>query len=282
MVGQLALNGFVQGALIALMALGMTLIFGILRMINFLHGIAYTVGAIVVFYVITRMGFSYWLALIIAVALVGLVAWGLDKAIFSRLRGNALGGLIATLGLLMVFESSLWLIFGPRPRSLPSQVMGVLKIAGLTVAWERLAVAGISLAAIGALFWLVKYTKLGKSMRAVEQDSEAALVQGINVEYVCGITFGMANGLAALAGGLIAPLFSITPPMGTTPLLLAFVVVILGGMGSIVGALIASFIIGFQQSFTSAFLGADIALAFSGVIALVTLVLRPRGLGGYD
>lgn len=282
MIGQLVLNSFVLGAVIALMAVGFTLIFGILRVVNYAHGEAYMVGAVIVFYLSVTLGLSYYLSLFISVIAVGIMGWTVDKVIFRRLRGNLIGGAIAALALLMGIQNTMWYIFGPFPQSIPSVVTGTVSIAGAIVSSERLLITGISFAVIVFMVWFVKYTKLGKSMRAVQQDSEAALTLGIDVDRVSGITFGMATGLAALAGGLVAPLFSVQPAMGGGPLLLSLVVVILGGMGSVIGAIIASFIIGFQQSFTGAFIGAEFALMISAVIALVVLVFRPRGLAGYE
>jgi len=282
MIEQLIMNGFVLGATIALMSTGMNLVFGILRVVNFYHGEAFMFGAAIVYFLSVTAGLNYWLSLLIAVVLVGLLGWGLDKAIFKRLRKNLVGGAMAALGLSLVFLNMMWYILGPLAKSIPSVVTGTISVGGAVVSLERVMIAGISFGVVGVLFWIVRNTKLGKSMRAVQQDSEAALVQGINVEYVCGITFAIATGLAALAGGLVGPLYAVHPPMGMSMLLLSFVVIILGGMGTTIGALIASFIIGFQQSFTSAYVGAEWAMAISCVIAIVVLAIRPRGLVGHD
>ena len=119
-------------------------------------------------------------------------------------------------------------------------------------------------------------------MRAVQQDSEAALTLGISPNRICALTFGMATGLAALAGGIVSPVFSVTATMGLQPLIFAFLTVILGGLGSIIGALIASVIIGLMHSFISAFIGAHLSLAITFLVAIVILVIRPRGLMGHD
>ena len=282
MIAQLILNGFVHGAIIALMATGLNLIFGILRVVNFWHGEAFMFGAVIVYFLNVAAGVNYWLALPISVACIVLLGWGLDKAIFSRLRGDILGGAMVALGLSLVFLNMMWPILGPLPKSIPSVVTGTVEIGGAVVSAERLLVVCVSFAVVGGLFWLIKYTNLGKSMRAVQQDREVALVQGINVERVCGMTYGMATGLAALAGGLVGPLFAVAPPMGMSMMLLSLVVVVLGGMGTIIGALIASLIIGFQQSFTVAYIGAEWGLAISAIIAMAVLAIRPRGLAGRE
>lgn len=282
MIAQLALNGLVLGSTIALMAIGFTLIFGILRIVNFWHGEAYMLGAVFVFFLMIEAGVNYVPALIIATAAVGLLGWGADKVIFHRFHGNLMGGVVAAIALSLGFQNIMWFIFGPRPRAVPSVVVGNVEIFGVSVSAERLLIVGISFAVILALAWFIRYAKLGKAMRAVQQDSEAALTLGISAKHICALTFGMATGLAALAGSLIAPLYSINPAMGTEALLLAFIVVLLGGLGSVLGAFIASFIIGFQQSFTSAYLGPEFALGISFGIALLVLILLPRGLMGHD
>jgi branched-chain amino acid transport system permease protein len=282
MLGQLILNGFVLGATIALMAIGFTLIFGILGIVNYWHGEAYMFGAAIVYYLVVGLKLNYFFALAIAVLAVGLLGWASDKAIFRRFHGNLIGGAIAALGLLMLFQNSMWLVLGGVPRGIPSVLKGTIKIFGANVSSERILIVVVSIGVILALAWFIKYAKLGKAMRATQQDSEAATTMGINVRLICGLTFGIATGLAALAGGLIAPLFSVTPPMGLEPLLLALIVVILGGMGSIMGAFIASFIIGFQQSFTAAYWGPEYALTVSFGLALLILIFRPTGLLGHD
>jgi len=153
---------------------------------------------------------------------------------------------------------------------------------GVSISMERLLILAVSIVVMIILFWFIKYTKVGKAMRAVQQDSEAALTMGINVKFICGLTFGIATALAALAGALVGPLFSVSPSMGTQPLIFAMAVVIVGGLGSVMGAFIASILIGFQQSFTEAYWGPQFALAVSFGMALLILLFRPKGLMGHD
>lgn len=281
MIYQVIANGFVLGAIIALMAIGMTLIFGILRIVNFAHGEFYMLGAIIVFYSMARVGINYIWASLIAIALAGLLGLVVERLVFRRFHGDLIGGCIAAIALSIGFQGVSWVIFGPRPGRVSSVVTGSVEIFGATVTMERLLISGISLAVILGMAWLISYTKLGTSMRAVQQDSEAALTLGISVNFVCGITFGIATTLAALAGVLMAPLYTITPGIGIMPLIFAFIVIIVGGMGSIMGAFIAAFIIGFQQSFTGSFWGPQFAIAVSFGLAILTLIFRPRGLMGH-
>lgn len=282
MIAQVILNGFVLGATIALMAVGLTLIFGILRIVNFWHGEAYMLGAVILFFFSVSMGLPYIWASIIAIVAVGALGWASDKLVFRRFHGNLMGGVIAAVALSMGIQNVTLLIFGPRPQAIPSVVTGMLQVFNTRVSAERLSVTLASFVVILVLAWFIRYTKLGKSMRAVQQDSEAAVTQGISVNHICALTFGIATALAALAGILIAPLYQITPSMGVGPLMLAFIVIILGGMGSVMGAFIASFIIGFQQSFTATFWGAEFATGVSFGLALLILFFLPRGLMGHE
>lgn len=282
MTGQLIVNGLVLGATIALMAIGFTLIFGILRIVNFWHGEAYMFGGVIVYYLAVSLGMPYVGALVIAIAAVGFLGFTSDIVIFRRFHGNMMGGVIAGIALSLGFQNMMWFIYGPRPRAVPPVIRGNVEILGVSVSAERLLVVAISVAVIVLLAWAIRSTKLGKAMRATQQDSEAALTMGINVNWICGLTFGIATALAALAGGLVAPLYSVTPTMGIGPLLLAFIVVILGGLGSVTGAFVASIIIGLQQSFTSAYWGSEYAVAVSFGLAMIILIIRPTGLFGHD
>lgn len=282
MLAQVILNGLVMGATIALMSTGLTLIFGILRIVNFWHGEAYMLGAVVVFYCVAQAKTGYILASVIAIAAVGMLGWTSDKIIFRRFHGNLMGGVIAAIALSIGFQNITWLVFGPRPKSVPSVVTGQLHIFGASLAKERLLVIIVSFVAISGLAWFIKYTKLGKAMRSVQQDSEAAITLGISARNICAVTFGIATALAALAGVVISPLYSINPAMGFAPLMFAFIVIIVGGMGSVTGAFLASYIIGLQQSFTSTFWGPHLAMAASFGLAMLILFLLPRGLMGHD
>ncbi len=282
MIIQLIINSFILGATIALMAVGFTLIFGILRVINFWHGEAYMLGATFVFYSMTYLGVSYWWALVVAVIAVGAIGYGLYWIIFRRFQGNLMGGVIAGIALSLATVNSMWYIIGPRPRPIQSVIKGTVEIFGGIVSWERIMVFIVSISLISILAWFIKYNKFGRAMRAVQQDPEAAASLGINVSRIYGITFAISASLASVAGGLMAPIVSLTPTIGIQPLTFAFIVVILGGMGSVTGAFIASFIIGFQQSFTAAFWGSEYALAVSFGLAIIVLIVRPSGLLGKD
>jgi len=281
MIEQLALNSFVLGAIVALMSIGLVLTFSVLGVINYAHGEMYMFGAVIIFFLCSRYAaMDYALACVIAVLAVGLLGWILDKVLIVRFHGNLMAGVIATIGLLMIFQNMMWPIFGPIPKSVPSPLPGVIQILGTSLSIERIIVVGIAVFVILGMAWFIKNTRMGKAIRAVQQDIEAARVQGVNIEHICAVTFGISTGLAALAGALIAPIYIIEPAMGFLALEFAFIVIIFGGMGSIMGAFIASFIIGLQYTFTAAFWGVEWAMAMSFGIAMIVLLVRPRGLMG--
>ena len=282
MIAQLAVNAVVYGVQIALMASGFSLIFGVLRIVNFWHGEAYMFGGVIIYFLSVSAGLNYWVALLLAVVIVGAIGWTSDILVFRRFHGNLMGGVVAAVALSMGMQNSMWYILGPRAKGVPSVVTGSIEVLGAIVSKERIVVVAISLAVIAALIWFIRYTKLGKAMRAVQQNSEAALTVGISVNRICGVTFAIATGLAALSGGLIVPLLGVHPAVGQLQLILAFLTVILGGLGSVTGALIAAIMVGFIHSYVSAFLGMQFSLGLTFTIALIVLIVRPKGLLGHD
>jgi branched-chain amino acid transport system permease protein len=258
------------------------LIYGILLVVNFAHGEFYMLGGVVLYYIMSTASLGYWLSSIIAIAVVGALGWILEVLVFRRFHGDLIGGCIAAIALLMAIQSITWEIFGPRTRTVDAPVHGTYEILGAVVSSERLLIAVVSLVTILALAWFIKYARLGKAMRAVSQDSEAARVQGIPAMKISALAFGIATALAALAGVLVAPTTFVNPAMGSIPLTFAFIVVIIGGMGSVMGSFIASLIIGFQQNLTALWWGSQYSIAVAFMLAIVVLVVSPRGLMGHD
>jgi branched-chain amino acid transport system permease protein len=282
MAAQVIANSIVLGLTLALMAIGLTLIYGILLVVNFAHGEFYMLGGVVLYYIMSTASLGYWLSSIIAILAVGVLGWVLEVLVFRRFHGDLIGGCIAAIALLMGIQSITWEIFGPRTRTVDAPVHGTYQILGAVVSSERLLIAVVSLITILALAWFIKYARLGKAMRAVSQDSEAARVQGIPAMKISALAFGIATALAALAGVLVAPTTFVNPAMGSVPLTFAFIVVIIGGMGSVMGSFIASLIIGFQQNLTTLWWGSQYSIAVAFLLAIIVLVVSPKGLMGHD
>ena len=282
MAAQVIANSIVLGLTLALMAIGLTLIYGILLVVNFAHGEFYMLGAVFLYYVSSSTGLGYWGSAAAAIVAVGVLGWVLEVLVFRRFHGDLIGGCIAAIALTIGIQSITWEVWGPRTRAVATPVHGTIEILGAVVSSERLLIAIVSLVTILALAWFIKYAKLGKAMRAVSEDSEAARVQGIPAMKISALAFGIATGLAALAGVLVAPSTFVNPAMGSIPLTFAFIVVIIGGMGSIAGSLIASMIIGLQQNLTALWLGSQWSIGVAFLLAIIVLVVSPKGLMGHD
>jgi branched-chain amino acid transport system permease protein len=276
------MNSIVLGLTLALMGIGLTLIYGILLVVNFAHGEFYMLGAVFIYYITSLTGLGYWVSAVLAILAVGVLGWVLEVLVFRRFHGDLIGGCIAAIALSIGIENITWEIWGPRTRAVAAPVGGETQIFGAILTNDRLLMAAVSLVTILVLAWFIKYHKLGKAMRAVSQDAEAARVQGISSMKIMALAFGVATGLAALAGVLVAPNTFVNPAMGSLPLTFAFIVVIIGGMGSVTGSLIASMFIGLQQNLTALWLGDQWSLGVAFLLAIIVLVVSPKGLLGHE
>lgn len=273
-------NGLMLSAIYVLIAIGFTLVFSIMRIVNFAHGEFYMVGGFVLLFIYTQWEIPFGLALLITAAIVVIAGAAIERLIFRRFRGDELNAMIASLGLAIIIENAVLLAFGPSPRTVPAPVSGTLMLGSVALPQARIFVLGAAIVVFGLFWLLMTHTKLGRAMRALAQDPEAALIQGIRAERLIPITFGLGVGLAAVAGALMAPLFSVSPFMGATPMLKAFVVVILGGLGSIPGAAVGGVLLGMIESFAGTLLTAAAADVLQLVLVIAILLVRPRGLMG--
>jgi branched-chain amino acid transport system permease protein len=284
LLAQGGLNGIMLGINYALIALGLTLIFGILGIVNFTHGEMYMLGGYVAYYFFGHCELNFVLTLIISATMVGILGVILEKAIFRPLAARPkieLTSLIAALGLAWVFQMLSVIAFGDLDKHVPSAFKGILRMGGVVITVERLAtiLIGICLVVILNLFLLK--TKTGMAIRAVAQDKEAAALQGISVDRITALAFGIGCGLAATAGALVSPIFGISPSMGSEVILKAFLVVILGGMGSIPGAMLGGLVLGFVESFGCLFFSVPTVMVLTFIIIILILIARPQGLLGH-
>ncbi|MGH7314315.1 MAG: branched-chain amino acid ABC transporter permease [Candidatus Rokuibacteriota bacterium] len=276
------LHGLVFGAALGLVALGLTVIFGLLGVMNFAHGELYMLGAYagIVVIGITQ---SFWVALLIAPLLVGVVG-ALTEVITLRplYRREPLYGLILTFGLALVFREGVRQVWGGDMRRIVPPVTGSTPLLGMTYPNYRLfLLATASLLLVGIWLFFTR-TRAGILVRAAVQDAEMLDGLGVNVPRLFTLTFAGSAALAALAGLLLAPVFTVYPQMGVELILLAFIVVILGGMGSMGGSVIAAFVIGIAQSLLALWMNPQrVAIAIFGLMILV-LIVRPRGFFGRE
>ncbi len=281
LLGQATVNGLIIGLLYLLMAVGFTLVFGVMRMVNFAHGEFYMLGAFGAYFLTAVLGISFLPAL--ALTFVGAVLFGaaVEVAILKPFRHDEFNGMIATIGLAMILQNLALMFFGPDPHSMPSVVRGATTLGKITVPTSRIYVVVFALVVLALLYAFLKHSRPGRALRAVVEDFQIASIQGIRSRIYYPLGFGIGVGLAAIAGALMAPLFSVSPFVGAAPLLKAFIVVILGGLGSIPGAAVAGLALGLIESYSSLFLSSSTADMLIFMIVIVMLVVRPKGLLGH-
>jgi branched-subunit amino acid ABC-type transport system permease component len=276
------LHGVVFGAALGLLALGLTVIFGLLGVMNFAHGELFMMGAYAGVVVI-GLTQSFWVALIAAPLLVGALAAVTEVATLRPLyRREPLYGLILTFGLAMVFREGVRQVWGGDMRRILPPFEGSTPLLGMTYPNYRLFLLAISSALLLAIWLFFTKTRAGVVVRAAVQDSEMLDGLGVDVRRVFTLTFAGSAALAAVAGLLLAPVFTVYPQMGVEMILLAFIVVILGGMGSLGGSVAAAFVIGIMQSMLTLWMNPQrVAIAIFGIMILV-LIVRPRGFFGRE
>ena len=278
---QLILNGLMLGATYGLVVAGLAVVFSIMRIVNFAHGELYMLGGFIAYYFCGQWGINFGLTLLIAALLVGLLGVVLERLIFRPFRFDIVGGFVISFGLVLVFQELAMLGFGIMDRSFPSVFTGELSLGGIFFATERVAIVFISIALLLGLNLFLQRHKTGQAMRAVAQDIGAAILNGVKINQISAVAFGLSGALAGVAGALLGPVFIINPWIGGGVILKAFVMIIVGGMGSIPGAIIASFAFGLIESFGGFFFGQSVvAVIFFGVLILVLLV-RPTGIMGH-
>ena len=279
-VSQLMVTGLISGGVYILIALGLALAFSILRILNFAHGEFYMMGAYVCYLFSVEFGLSYWLALPLAIIAGGLLGVVVDQGLLRRVGRDLIRTLILTLGLILVMQVAAMFFFGTVEKNIPTQVSGWVHSPYVIVSKEKLSIFFICLALIFGLFAFIRWAKLGRAMRAIAQDREAAILQGINVETVSSTGFAIGCALAAAAGALMGVVLPIGPFMGQGPLIKALTIIVLGGLGSIPGVALGGLILGQIESFVTFYwspLGAELAFFF---VIILVLFIRPRGLLG--
>ena len=278
-----SLNALSQAALLFFLGVGLTLIFGIMRIVNFAHGTLYMFGAFVG-YSVARLTGSFWAALLLAPVAVGLVGVVFEFAILRRLyQREASAFLMVTFGLALVLGEIIRLAWGPEALQVepPPAFAGIVFVLDEPFPTYRLFLVGAGIVVALAIWQFLDHTRLGLLIRAASQNPEMVAALGIDVNLVRSMVFGIGCGLAGIGGVLAAPLVTASVGMAATMIIDAFVIVIIGGMGSFLGSLIAALLVAFTQVFGEYYLP-DLALAFMYLLMLVVLVVRPGGLLGKE
>jgi len=273
------LNGVVWGLILALIALGLNLIFGLLHIINMAHGALYMLGAVLAWYIVESTG-NYWLALAAAPLAVGAVGLVLERGLLRTIEDRPIATIICTFGVMLVLQQAVLMTFGGTARRIALPVAARLPLFDLQYPVMRILVAAVSLLVMAALWLFLTRARYGRWVRAVVQDREMAVALGIPVHKVYMWTFVLGSFLAAFSGVLAAPIVSVDFMMGREILILAFIIVIAGGMGNLAGSVITAVIISLVQGVGSVFVPPATATAFSLAFMILVLLLRPQGLFG--
>lgn len=279
------INGISLGSIYAIIALGYTMVYGIARMLNFAHGDIIMVGGFVVFTIVSTLGLSPWLGLLVAVAICTVLGIVIEKVAYCPLRGaSSLAVLITAIGVSYLLQNVALLIFGSNAR----QFTSIINLPNLKLADGKLTISAVTIVTIitcivimVALTTFINKTKIGQAMLAVSEDTGAATLMGINVNKTISITFAIGSALAAIAGALLCSAYpSLTPYTGSMPGIKAFVAAVFGGIGSIPGALIGGIILGVIENLTKAYISSQLSDAVVFSVLIIVLLVRPTGILG--
>lgn len=282
-LGQQLINGLSLGSIYALIALGYTMVYGIIRLINFAHGDIYMVGAYIGFFVTTALKVSFIPALLLAMFGTGALGMLIERMAYRPLRDAAkIAVLITAIGVSLFLEYTGMLLVSPQPRTFPEIFPSeVYHFMGLVINNQQVVILVVSILLMVILTYIVQYTKVGKAMRAVSFDNDAARLMGIDVDRTVSFTFGIGSALAGAAGVLVGVYYnSIDPLMGIMPGLKAFVAAVLGGIGIIPGAMLGGLILGVIEALVSGFLSSTFRDAAAFGILIIILLIKPSGLLG--
>ncbi|MEY3720317.1 MAG: hypothetical protein RL618_836 [Pseudomonadota bacterium] len=277
---EILIYGAVTSAIYAMLAVGFTLIFGVARVLNLAHGSFYALGAYGTYVGTGILGLPLWQAAVLAIAFVALFGVIVEKVLIRPLRYSQLGVLMITLAVSLVVEQALFLIFGSEYRNVPAFIDTKLSIGGVDVAGQRLLTLLVAVVSIGALYLFIQRTRLGSAILAISQDAEAAKYMGIPSDRIFSLVMAISASLAALAGVLAGPFLSVQPSMHLLPIVKAFAIVIVGGLGSIPGSILAALMLGYAETLVAYLVSTSWTEIVSVLATLLMLVFRPAGFFG--
>jgi len=280
---QITANGVMMGAMLITVALGLSLVFGVLRIVNLAHGEIYMLGGMAMWALSEQFHFPYALSMILSMVAVGLIGIVLERVLFKPFRNDMLGAVLVSVGLILVLQAAALLIFGIEDKGIPTPdvLRGIVRPLGIQFAKQRLFAIALGVVFVVLLQLFLSLSRIGQAIQAVAQNPDAASLQGINISFVSSLTMGIGSALAAGAGCLAGSLFQINAHMGAVPLLEALATIILGGMGSIPGTIVGGLIIGLLKSFSSTLFGGNVAIMIIFLGIVIFLIVRPSGLFGY-
>jgi branched-chain amino acid transport system permease protein len=260
----------------------LTLVLSIMGIVQISHGEIYMIGSYSVYYMVAALGMNFLLAIVLATLFVGLIGIFLERVCFRPFRGEPDRAMTVAIGLILILQNVILFVAGGNPRTFQSPITGVLHIAGVAIAWKRLTIVLVGIGLLLALFLFIRYTRTGQAMLAISQERDGAALQGINIDRISAVAMFMGCGLAAIAGALIGSLFSISPTLGSFALMKGIAVIILGGLGSIGGAVIGGLILGLIDGVLPAITTTHIAGLVGFAAIIVILLFRPQGIWGHE
>jgi len=274
--------GVAIGCIYVLLATGLNLIFGVMKLVNFAHGELLMLGAYVSYTVSTGLGLDVYLSIFVSMAVIALVGLGVERLAFRRVLGaDKLNEIFVSLGLILIFNNSAVLIWGEDSKWLTSPFKGMgLQLGDAFLRYDLLIAFGVVAAILVGLLFLINKTKIGMAMRATSQKNQAAMLMGINIEQIYIFTFVLGAALAGAAGTLFGIIFPFNPYIGALPTIKTFAIIILGGLGSIKGAIVGGLLFGIAENLASATLGGIWGDAVAFALLIIVLILRPEGLFG--
>lgn len=281
LIFQTCINALYAASYLSLIAVGLVLIFGVMGVINFAHGELYMLGAYALYFFYSQGQMNFFAAAALGLILLALLGAAMEFALFRPLRGNPLAGLIASIGLLLCLQAAATMGFGVRSKPVNAPTQQVLTlIDGVTLPMPRLYVILATVLLLSALWLFLKKTRFGWALRACAQDPEAAALQGISQNQTARLAMMIGAGLAGIAGALTAPLVPVSPLMGHSVIVAAFVIIIVGGIGSLGGAVLAAVLYAFVNTFVTTFWDGVIADIVGLLLMLLVLIIKPTGIFG--
>lgn len=281
-IGQTILNGLITSSFYALIAVGLSLVFGVMHIVNFAHGEFYMVGAYTVWVLYAKMQWPFFIAVAVAIALVGLLGLISERLVFRQAGGNILSGFIMSVGLVFILQVAVVKIWGlGKMKPVPAAYPQVLDIGGISTSWQRFIVVPATILLLIALWNFLERFKIGRALRAAAMEPEAAALQGVSVKKSAAVAMLLGSAMAGAAGALMAPIMSVHPYMGHSVVWTAFVVVIVGGAGNIKGTIWASLFFGFLTTIITTLLDSTIANLVNVLVMLILLAIKPEGMTGH-
>ena len=283
LIWQTVVNAWVAVSLYAVVAVGLALILGVMHTVNYAHGEFFMVGAYTVWLLYSRGDLPFFVAVLAGAAVAAVVGLITERAVFRYLRGNIVAGAVASLGLVFILQVAVGQAWGVGvSKPVPPAFTGALEIFGARVGWQRFIVIPISMGMLGGLWFFLHRVKLGRALRAMTQDPEAAALQGISINRMALLAMAIAAALAGAAGGLMSSIYLVTPYMGGAVILMSLIIVIVGGAGSLEGAVLAAIIFGFLHTIVTTLLDSTVANIIAALVMGVMLAVRPEGLLGRE